>query len=70
MTIRMNVEHTDLGSLAWGLIANAYDGDWNRAEKTNPGWKEAAEEWRDRYHAMIRQEMKDLSREPQNEESP
>ena len=29
---------------AWGLIANAYGGDWDRA---SPVWKRAAERWRD-----------------------
>ena len=29
---------------AWGLIANAYGGDW---EKASPEWKESAEKWRD-----------------------
>jgi len=32
--------------LAWGLIANAYYGDWNKAPKN---WREAAENWRDKY---------------------
>ena len=32
--------------LAWGLIANAHGGDWNKAPKD---WREAAEKWRDRY---------------------
>ncbi len=32
--------------LAWGLIANANNGDW---ESANPGWKKAAEKWRDKY---------------------
>jgi len=30
--------------LAWGIIANAYGGDWDKA---SPDWKEAAEKWRD-----------------------
>jgi hypothetical protein len=30
---------------AWGLIANAYGGDWDLAQ--NPAWKPAAERWRD-----------------------
>jgi hypothetical protein len=36
--------------LAWGLIANAYGGDWDKA---SPVWKEAAERWRDRYHSNL-----------------
>lgn len=30
--------------VAWGIIANAFGGDWDLAQK---GWKEAAERWRD-----------------------
>lgn len=30
---------------AWGLIANAWGGNWDEAP---PEWKEAAERWRDR----------------------
>ncbi len=37
--------------LAWGLIANAYGGDWTLA---SPEWREAAERWRDNYHASLR----------------
>jgi hypothetical protein len=29
---------------AWGLIANAFEGDWSKAPAT---WKVAAERWRD-----------------------
>ena len=36
---------------AWGIIANAYGGDWDLASPTS-GWKEAAERWRDRYHVI------------------
>ena len=30
--------------LAWVIIANAYEGGWNKAR---PEWREAAERWRD-----------------------
>ncbi len=33
----------DLVDSAWGLIANAYGGDWDLA---TPEWREAAEDWR------------------------
>lgn len=33
---------------AWGLIANAYGGDWDLASEAS-GWKKAAERWRDNY---------------------
>lgn len=32
--------------LAWGLIANAYGGNW---EKASDEWRVAAERWRDEY---------------------
>ena len=38
--------------LAWGLIANAYGGDWELASEAS-GWKIAAERWRDAYHATL-----------------
>ena len=31
---------------AWGIIANAFGGNWNLA---SPEWREAAERWRDRW---------------------
>ena len=40
----------ELLELAWGLIANANEGNWNKA---TPEWKEAAEKWRDTYHSLI-----------------
>jgi hypothetical protein len=43
----------DLIEAAWGLIANAAGGDWNEADKLSPGWKRAAEEWRDAYHKTL-----------------
>lgn len=33
---------------AWGLIANAYGGNWDLATPAS-GWKAAAERWRDAY---------------------
>ena len=38
----------DLLETAWGIIANA---GWDDCAKT-PGWQEAAERWRDGYHAF------------------
>lgn len=35
---------------AWGVIANAGQGDW---ERESPEWKEAAERWRQLYHDML-----------------
>ena len=34
---------------AWGLIANAFEGNWDKA----PLWAEAAERWRDKYHKHL-----------------
>lgn len=39
---------------AWGLIANAWDGDWNLAGEAS-GWKKAAGRWRDKYHKHLPQ---------------
>lgn len=39
---------SDLLDDAWGLIANAYGGDWDRADAE---WKDAATRWRDTYCA-------------------
>lgn len=36
--------------LAWGLIANAFGGDWSLA---SPAWLEAAQRWRDEYHRHL-----------------
>lgn len=35
---------------AWGLIANANEGDW---EKAHPEWRAAAVRWRDAYHRTL-----------------
>ena len=41
----------DLLEAAWGIIANAYGGDWDNAQ--NKDWKPAAERWRDNYHEWL-----------------
>jgi hypothetical protein len=38
--------------LAWGLIANAYGGDWDLASEAS-GWKAAAIRWRDDYQSTL-----------------
>jgi len=49
--------------LAWGLIANAYGGDWDSA---TPEWKEAAERWRDEHwHPLLDDD--DVEVEPEEE---
>jgi len=47
---------------AWGLIANACGGDWNAADDLSPGWRDAAEKWRDRWHETLN-EKKALERD-------
>ncbi len=54
---------------AWGLIANAWDGDWNLAGEAS-GWKKAAEKWRDEYHKRLPQSIiKEAERELDAEQS-
>jgi len=44
----MNMSKKDeLLEWAWGIIANAHGGDW---EKASEDWRGAAEKWRDEYH--------------------
>lgn len=45
--------NSEMMEAAWGLIANAYGGDWNKASEAS-GWKVAAERWRDHYHGASR----------------
>ena len=35
--------------LAWGIIANAGGGDW---QKETPEWRDAVVKWRERYHFL------------------
>ncbi len=44
----------DLLETAWGIIANANGGDW---EKASPEWREAAARWRDQYHAKLKEAL-------------
>ena len=39
---------------AWGVIANAGGGDW---EKETKEWQEAAARWRDNYHKTLSNRM-------------
>lgn len=43
-------ETSDLIELAWGLIANASSGNWERESKA---WQDAAVTWRKLYHAWL-----------------
>jgi hypothetical protein len=40
----------DLCESAWGIIANASEGNW---EREHPTWREAAAQWRERYHRVL-----------------
>jgi len=40
----------DLPEAAWGLIANAWGGNWDDAD---PEWRAAAIRWRDAYHESL-----------------
>ena len=40
----------DMLESAWGIIANAGNGNWEIESKT---WQEAAEKWRDNYHSIL-----------------
>jgi hypothetical protein len=43
-------EARELNELAWGLIANASGGDWERESEQ---WRRAAARWRDRWHKTL-----------------
>jgi len=47
--VAVRPEALDLLEFAWTVIANA---GWQDAARS-PGWQEAAERWRDRYHAFL-----------------
>lgn len=47
----MSMTKDELLEAAWGIIANAYGGDWDKAQ--HPTWKQAAERWRDSYHEVV-----------------
>ena len=46
----MKDERDTLLERAWGLIANAGEGDWKRESET---WQAAAAAWRDRYFGSL-----------------
>jgi len=46
---------------AWGIIANAFDGDWSKA---SPEWRQAAEQWRDRHVTPPRDEARKIAPTP------
>lgn len=42
--------YMDLLEAAWGIIANAHEGNW---DKERPEWQEAAARWREDYHEVL-----------------
>jgi hypothetical protein len=45
-------EHLHGLEQAWGLIANAYNGNWDEAP---PEWRKAAQRWRDKiWHPALK----------------
>ncbi len=45
---------------AWGIIANAWGGDWAKADHE---WQAAALRWRDAYHELLEDERDGLCEE-------
>ncbi len=60
----------DMLASAWGIIASAYDGDWELASKTNDSWKPAAEKWRSRWFAVLASRPCTSCLDPPSEPSP
>lgn len=46
-------EYMEQIEIAWTIIANANEGNWDNA---TPEWKKAAEKWRDKYHKLLNKE--------------
>lgn len=44
------IDQSDLLETAWGIIANSYGGNWDKA---TDDWRGAAERWRDEYHKTL-----------------
>lgn len=51
MEKNISANESDLLDYAWAIIANAGGGDWSKESKM---WQDAATEWRDKYHALIK----------------
>ena len=58
---------TDLLELAWGVIANAGGGDWDKESKE---WQNAAVRWRDCYFASLPKVSKESSEQPNASRQP
>ena len=60
-------EGTELLELAWGIIANAGGGDWDKESKK---WQDAAIRWRDRYFNSLKQISKESGDQPNAHRAP
>ncbi len=63
----MNSAMSEMNSMievAWGLIANASNGDWT---KQHPEWVSAAEQWRERFHALLDSQRNVDGQQPQSQ---
>jgi len=60
-------QRTDLLELAWGIIANAGSGDWERESKE---WQDAAIRWRDIYFGSLKRVSKASSELPNSNRPP
>ncbi len=61
------MQDRDLLELAWGIIANAGGGDW---EKESKEWQDAAIKWRDNYFATLKQVSREASLQPNTNRQP
>jgi hypothetical protein len=57
----------DLLEIAWTVIANAGHGDWDSQPAE---WRSAAEEWRGKYHALLRELRLGMAEQPEPEAPP
>ncbi len=55
------IEKSDLLEFAWGIIANAGGGDW---EKESKEWRDAAIRWRDAYFISLPKVSQASSEQP------
>ena len=56
-----DAELLDLLDSAWGVIANAYGGEWDTA---HPNWVKAAYLWRDSYTRILKKSSLEIQEEP------
>jgi hypothetical protein len=57
----------DLLEIAWTVIANAGHGDWDSQPAE---WRSAAEQWRGKYHALLRELRLGMAEQPEREAPP